>query len=193
PAQPDPPATDSGVRPRAWRCGAGDRLRGIRAGRRNLLSPGGRRPGARAPRCARRERARAGGAAAGGLARRDTDPRDQHGPGDRPRYAGSVRRAVAEAALPVIRRQLPVYSPVTLSGVARAGTAPARPSEVDALRQELAARYSAPKVELWGSGTQSLQVAITMAQKRLGGAVALPAFQCYDLASAAAGAGVKVS
>lgn len=100
---------------------------------------------------------------------------------------------MAEAALPVIRRQLPVYSPVTLSGVTRAGTALVRPSEVDALRAEVAQRYLASRVELTGSGTQALQVAVTIAQKRVGGAVALPAFQCYDLASAAVGAGVRVA
>lgn len=93
----------------------------------------------------------------------------------------------------MIRRQLPVYSPVTLRGVTRAGTALVRPSEVDALRLELAQRYGAPKVELWGSGTQALQAAIGVAQRRVGGAVALPAFQCYDLASAAVGAGVKIA
>ncbi len=100
---------------------------------------------------------------------------------------------MAEAALPVIRRQLPVYSPVTLSGVTRAGTALVRPSEVDALRAEVAQRYTASRVELTGSGTQALQLAITIAQKRVGGAVALPAFQCYDLASAAVGAGVRIA
>ena len=100
---------------------------------------------------------------------------------------------MAEAALPVIRRQLPVYSPVTLGGVTRAGTALVRPSEVDALRAEIAQRYSASRVELTGSGTQALQIAITIAQKRVGGVVALPAFQCYDLAAAAVGAGVRVA
>ena len=84
---------------------------------------------------------------------------------------------MAEAALPVIRRQLPVYSPVTLGGVSRAGTALVRPSEVDALRAEIAQRYTASRVELTGSGTQALQIAITIAQERVGGAVALPAFQ----------------
>jgi dTDP-4-amino-4,6-dideoxygalactose transaminase len=80
-----------------------------------------------------------------------------------------------------------------LRGVTRAGTALVRPSEVDALRAEVAQRYTASRVELTGSGTQALQVAIMIAQKRAGGAVALPAFQCYDLASAAVGAGARVA
>lgn len=93
----------------------------------------------------------------------------------------------------MIARQLPVYSPVTFAGVLRAGTALARSSEAEALKAELSARYRAPRVELWGSGTQALQVAIAVAHRRVGGAVALPAFQCYDLASAAVGADVRVA
>lgn len=99
----------------------------------------------------------------------------------------------------MIRRQLPVYSPVTLLGISRAGTALFRRSERDLLREELATRYDARRVELWGSGTQALQVAISVAQRRVGAGpregapVALPAFQCYDLVSAAVGAGVRVA
>ena len=93
----------------------------------------------------------------------------------------------------MIRRQLPVYSPVTIRGVLRAATALARGSEIDVLREELSRQYAAPRVELWGSGTQALQVAIAVAHRRVGGAVALPGFQCYDLASAVVGADVKVA
>ncbi|HWZ27447.1 MAG TPA: DegT/DnrJ/EryC1/StrS family aminotransferase [Gemmatimonadales bacterium] len=93
----------------------------------------------------------------------------------------------------MMRRQLPVYSPVTFRGVVRAGTALLRGSEIDTLREELSRQYGAPRVELWGSGTQALQVAITVAHRRVGGAVALPGFQCYDLASAVVGADVRVA
>ena len=93
----------------------------------------------------------------------------------------------------MIRRQLPVFSPVTTGGVVRAATAPVRPSEVDALRSELSQRFGAPRVELFGSGTQALQVAIAIAHRKVGGPVALPGFQCYDLASAAVGADVPVA
>lgn len=92
----------------------------------------------------------------------------------------------------MIRYQLPVYSPVTVRGLVRAATAAFRAPEREALRQEIAARYGARRVELWGSGTEALQIAIRVAQRRVGGAVALPAFQCYDLAAAAVGAGVRV-
>ena len=92
----------------------------------------------------------------------------------------------------MIARQLPAYSPVTVAGLARAATALLRPPELGPLAGELTARYSAPRVELLGSGTQALQVAMTIALRRTGGAVALPAFQCYDLATAAVGADAHV-
>lgn len=93
----------------------------------------------------------------------------------------------------MIRRQLPVYSRVTVSGITRAGLAALGRSQVSELREELARRYSAARVTLFGSGTQALQTAISVAHRRVGGVVALPAFQCYDLVSAAVGAGVQVA
>ena len=93
----------------------------------------------------------------------------------------------------MIRRQLPVYSRVTVSGLTRAGLAALGGSQVAELREELARRYSAARVMLFGSGTQALQTAISLAHRRVGGVVALPAFQCYDLVSAAVGAGAPVA
>jgi dTDP-4-amino-4,6-dideoxygalactose transaminase len=56
--------------------------------------------------------------------------------------------------------------------------------------------YSASAVLLTGSGTQALQVAIENAVRRIGAAshvVALPAFSCFDVASAAIGADVSAA
>jgi perosamine synthetase len=93
----------------------------------------------------------------------------------------------------MIRCQLPAYSPVSLRAVRRAAlhaydTDPAGP-----LRDLLAARYQASSVLLCGSGTQALQLALRLAfDMRPGTAVALPAYGCFDLVSAAVGAGVPV-
>jgi len=93
----------------------------------------------------------------------------------------------------VIRRQLPVYSRVTVSGILRAGLASVSGSHTAELADELAKRYAARRAVLFGSGTQALQTAISVAHRRVGGVVGLPAFQCYDLVSAAVGADVQVA
>jgi dTDP-4-amino-4,6-dideoxygalactose transaminase len=97
-----------------------------------------------------------------------------------------------------IRHQLAVYSPISISAPVR-GVAAAlritqdpRPALVELLRRE----YDAAAVLLTGSGTQALQVAIATAVKQAGGndvTVALPAFSCFDVASAAIGAGVSTA
>jgi dTDP-4-amino-4,6-dideoxygalactose transaminase len=61
------------------------------------------------------------------------------------------------------------------------------------LQSLLEQQYHATQVALVGSGTQALTEAIRTAAATTGRAVALPAFGCYDLASAAIGAGVRVS
>jgi dTDP-4-amino-4,6-dideoxygalactose transaminase len=91
------------------------------------------------------------------------------------------------------RRQLPVWSPVTMTAVTRAlaaelgggGDEPGAPNR--SLASLLRAEYAADDVQLYGSGTQALQVAIAALLERhdKGAHVALPAFGCYDLASAA--------
>jgi len=96
-----------------------------------------------------------------------------------------------------IRHQLAVYSPVPigapLRGVAAAlrVTTDPRPALIDALQRD----FDATSVVLTGSGTQALQVAIAHAVRRAGGetSVALPAFSCFDVASAAIGANVSTS
>jgi len=97
----------------------------------------------------------------------------------------------------VIRHQLPAYSPVTARAALLAtgqlfglGDDP-RP----ALRALLEREYDASSVLLCGSGTQALTIAIQEARRRVDpdAPVALPAFSCFDVASAAVGANVRVS
>jgi len=95
------------------------------------------------------------------------------------------------------RHQFPVYSPLSgaalLAGagaVARADGGEAAGTRVMAL---LAERYSAKAVLLTDSGTAALTAAIMgVLEERVGSAVALPAFSCYDVATAADGAGAPV-
>lgn len=94
-----------------------------------------------------------------------------------------------------LRHQLAVHSPIPLAALVHA----ARPSDADttllALERELAEEYSADRVVLCGSGTQALLLAIAHACAEAGEEmpVALPAFCCYDVASAAVGAGATVA
>jgi perosamine synthetase len=96
-----------------------------------------------------------------------------------------------------IRQQLAAYSPVSAKAVLLAtgqlfgvGNDP-RP----ALRALLEREYGATTVLLCGSGTQALTIAIQEARRRVDvdAPVALPAFSCFDVASAAVGADVRVS
>ncbi len=95
-----------------------------------------------------------------------------------------------------IRHQLPAYSPITarasLLAVAQAlrlGDDP-RPQ----LRALLEREYDAKSVLLCGSGTQALTIAIREARSRVDPAspVALPAFSCFDVATAAVGADARI-
>lgn len=89
-----------------------------------------------------------------------------------------------------MRRQLPVYSPLSASAVAAAfGSADARPALLDWLK----AQYRMPRVVLTDSGTSALTLALSAAAARRPGLpCVLPGYGCYDLATAALGAGVSV-
>lgn len=90
---------------------------------------------------------------------------------------------------------MPVASPVVPDALVRVALrlgvrdAPAR------LEQHLREAFSATGVHLYASGTQALQAAMEIAWNRSGrrGPVALPAYACYDLATAAIGAGLPVT
>jgi len=95
----------------------------------------------------------------------------------------------------VLRRQLPVYSPLSAravaSGVAASvlGGAVARRQVRDALRQE----WGVEELLLTDSGTSALTLALrSISADRPDQPVALPAYSCYDVATAAVGADVPV-
>ena len=88
-------------------------------------------------------------------------------------------------------RQPPAHSPLSWRALrASAGTVLRRGEDRrPALRQLLAAEFAAEDVGLFASGTQALQVALTGSAP----IVALPAFTCFDVATAAVGAGLRIT
>jgi perosamine synthetase len=93
-------------------------------------------------------------------------------------------------------RQPPVYSPLTLGaivdGMRTALTGRGNPRE--SFARDLVSRFDAESVVLTASGTQALQLGLGLASTRAGAtaAIALPAYSCFDLVTAAVGAGVRV-
>jgi len=94
-------------------------------------------------------------------------------------------------------QQLPVHSPLPFAAAwetVRQGLwlwDDPRPR----VREMIRAVYAADEAMLLGSGTQALQVAIRAAACLVGDdpVVALPAFTCFDVASAAVGAGARIA
>jgi dTDP-4-amino-4,6-dideoxygalactose transaminase len=94
----------------------------------------------------------------------------------------------------MLRQQLPVYSPLSLPALL-AGMASASfgPDPRDRLEEALRRSLRAPDVLLCGSGTEALTLALLAAMRARGSdLVALPAFACFDVASAAVAAGARV-
>ncbi len=92
----------------------------------------------------------------------------------------------------MVRRQLPVHSPVSAGGLLRAArTVVAGSADEQRLAQALRARFSAIEVALTDSGTSALVLALRLAAGS-GGTVAMPAYSCVDLAAAAVRAGIRV-
>jgi dTDP-4-amino-4,6-dideoxygalactose transaminase len=94
-----------------------------------------------------------------------------------------------------LRHQLPAYSPLpfrALLGGARAALR-ADSEALDTLRAALLAHFGALDALLTDSGTSALTLALrTAARQRPTLPLALPAYGCYDIATAAAGAGAPV-
>ncbi len=97
----------------------------------------------------------------------------------------------------MIRQQLPAYSPLAsaklLSAAVRAAASPVAGRR--ALIRILTERLGAEQAVLVSSGTHALQAALRIATSAgpwAGRPVALPAYTCYDVATAAVGAGVRV-
>ena len=95
----------------------------------------------------------------------------------------------------ILRRQLPAYSPLSAASIRQAivhGLGPGMDGQAD-LSEALESKYAADQAVLLGSGTQALQVAIELAMRQVGdAAVALPAFTCFDVATAAVGARARI-
>lgn len=94
-----------------------------------------------------------------------------------------------------MRRQPPVYSPITSGALWNAARALGAGNEpIQTVGAQLRADFRADTTVLFGSGTQALQVALEIAAKRVESpVVALPAFTCFDVASAAVGAGARIA
>ncbi len=91
-----------------------------------------------------------------------------------------------------LRHQLPVHSPISLRALlAAAGEARGASDPRVALRNLLREEFAAEEVVLCGSGTQALQLAL-QALAVPAAPIALPAFSCFDVASAAVAAGRPV-
>lgn len=92
----------------------------------------------------------------------------------------------------MFRHQLPAYSPLTVGGIVRA-LLDAGPEARMRLKGRLRERFDAKRVVLCGSGTQALTLAIrSAAPEGRVPLVALPAYACYDLVSAAVGADARI-
>jgi len=91
----------------------------------------------------------------------------------------------------IVRRQLPVSSPVTLRGLMHGVRGALGADASPLLAAELRARYGVAGVALCDSGTSALVLALRAAVSN-GGTVAFPSYSCVDLAAAARFTGVRV-
>lgn len=91
----------------------------------------------------------------------------------------------------IVRRQLPVSSPVTLPGLVHGLRGALGVDESSLLTAELRARYGMAAVALCDSGTSALVLSLRAAVPP-GGTVAFPSYSCVDLAAAARFTGVRV-
>ena len=94
----------------------------------------------------------------------------------------------------ILRVLPPAHSVLTLSAVfAGVGALRADSCAIDVLRSRLLERSGAADVELTDTGTSALQLAIAHAVVKFPGRpVALPAWACYDVLTAAIGAGAPL-
>src|SRR5204862_205553 len=111
----------------------------------------------------------------------------------RGRTASNYRRTVRSP----IRCQPPVYSPISWDAARRAAMQGLgwRDDPCPRVERLVRALYRAQETVLLGSGTQALELAIRVATRVAGEqcAVALPAFSCYDVATAAVGARMRIA
>jgi dTDP-4-amino-4,6-dideoxygalactose transaminase len=93
-----------------------------------------------------------------------------------------------------VRRQPPAHSPITLAAIGAGvrGVIVGPGDASDHLSAMLCQSYRAGSVLLVNSGTAALQLALRALRTIDDRPVALPAYSCYDLATAAVGAGIRV-
>jgi len=94
-----------------------------------------------------------------------------------------------------MRRQPPAHSPIALTAIGRSAGAlfpPGGRRAEAALSARLQGRHAATASLLVDSGTSALRLAIAAAAGDARPRVALPGFGCYDLVSAAVGAGAEI-
>lgn len=97
--------------------------------------------------------------------------------------------------LKALYHQLPVRSPISLPALALAARRRNDGAAPEELRELLRRQYAAARVILTASGTQALQLAIRAAARRTGEAtprLAIPAFTCFDLGTAAVWSGLPI-
>jgi perosamine synthetase len=102
---------------------------------------------------------------------------------------------LGRAAGSPFRAQPPVHSPVPLGAALAAGAELIRSADPrPELLHALCSNFLAESGVLLASGTQALRVALDLAVRRAGGktAIAVPAFSCYDVASAAVASGAPI-
>ena len=93
-----------------------------------------------------------------------------------------------------LHRQLPVWSPIDAASLAAATTSVlSRRDRRPELLSLLVSRLDADGGCLTGSGAEALQLALRIAAAIRPGPALLPAFTCYEVASAAVGAEVSVA
>jgi perosamine synthetase len=104
-------------------------------------------------------------------------------------------RAILSRRLNPFWRQLPVYSPVTLGSVfAGLAAALGRGEPLDRLVELLRSEYRSMELLLFDSGTSALRLAIEAGMAETGSdIVALPAYCCFDVATAAVGADAQIA
>ncbi len=93
-----------------------------------------------------------------------------------------------------LRRIPPVYSPLSLDALADALASAVRDDSRPHLAAKLCGMYDADEALLTDSGTHALQLALLLATRITRGPniVALPAYCCFDVATAAVGAGARI-
>lgn len=92
-----------------------------------------------------------------------------------------------------IRRQPPAYSPLSLAALGAGVAAVVSAGEArERLRERVRERLGARQACLTDSGTTALSLALLAAKRLRSVPVALPAWSCYDIATAADGADVPV-